>query len=374
MRNLGFELNKSTILNRLNQYSIFAKYLEIDEDRLVYHIVNKKNMFSPFREEESPSVGFMYSDPSKSESGKTDFERYGQLRMRDFAASEYQRDRIFWGDCFDLVGLILGYNSKDPLEFNKILLDIAVRFDLINGEEKDIELPKLDLSKFKNRITIDVQRREWNDWDKAFWNKNLISTALLNRERVYPVWRYWIERERDYIPNYIYNNPKDPCYAFYTGKGEDGIKKIKLYFPYRRKELRYLSNNNDVAGLDDITEGDNIIIAKSYKDRLTLLYIFFYTGSDIKVLGLPSENHRLDIATGIYIYNKFKSRYVFADYDLEGIKLMNYYKREYNFIPIFFKENKPVKDISDYASRYGLDNTINLFKTCKLFNYEPSTD
>ena len=220
---MGRHINTNTytkhyILSKISQELIFSTYFNIPIETIQYCIKTNELIISPIREDNHPTCGFRY-------------DTKGRLKFRDFAG-------YFWGDCFDAVALVISkaygreFNVNKKQDFVHILKHISLTFkDIINNEAKDPNIiTKIEdgISKLKkDKPIIDLVVREWNKNDIAYWTKFGISIKDLNINFVYPVDQFYINRKQNPEPKYYYDE-KDPCYAYYLGKGNDNINNYKL--------------------------------------------------------------------------------------------------------------------------------------------------
>ena len=121
------KLTKQYILSKVSQVTIFATYLNLSNSIIQQCIDNRTLIVSPLREDIHPTCGFMY-------------DNRGKLKFKDFAG-------YFWGDCFDLVALVMSniykkeYDISKKEDFVKVLKHITFTFkDIFYGKEKDITL------------------------------------------------------------------------------------------------------------------------------------------------------------------------------------------------------------------------------------------
>ena len=128
MRNINSsKLNKQYILEKISQVTIFSTYLAIPNDVIQHCIDTGELICSPIRDDVHPTCGFRYDNK-------------GKLKFKDFSGH-------FWGDCFDVVALIMSgiynkqYDISNKDDFIKILRHITFTFkDVFYGKEKDINL------------------------------------------------------------------------------------------------------------------------------------------------------------------------------------------------------------------------------------------
>jgi hypothetical protein len=374
MKKITNLINKQFILNNVNQVSIFSKYTSLDETIINNCIDRGKIIKSPVRLDDKPSVGFKYNNK-------------GILKMRDFGG-------FFWGDCFDIVALILskGGNTisvNDKEGFKYILLHIAKTFDIANGIDIDTNnIPQLlSITKATKKI-ITFNPRQWDANDKRYWitqYDNIFTFDYLLANNVYPVETYWIDSFSQPEPKYYYTR-KDPCYAYYLGQDKDNVANIKLYFPNRKdtNNPKFISNNNSFQGINNITgKYDKIVLCKSYKDVLALRQIerlSFLTGTfRILFIAYPSENYLMNDDVFGWLFDLLIEKDIdniinFLDFDRAGRRTSKYCKDNYGIPYIFITNgelglpNHKVKDITDFIKKYGKLATIKIFNN--VINYD----
>lgn len=351
--------SKKYILEKVSQINIFSKYFDIPIEIIQHCIDTGELILSPIREDRHPTVGFRY-------------DNRGKLKMRDFAG-------YFWGDCFDAVAYILSITNKKQLfvnnktDFIKILQHITFTFkDIFYGESVDDTLTKeikeaIDFSKNLKPV-IDLVVRNWNEYDKLYWEQIGVNLQHLNINFVYPIEQYYINKNTNPEPKYFYKTT-DPCYAYFQGKDRKGINSIKLYFPNRNKKsaAKFICNYNHLEGIYNLDKNNYnyIIITKSTKDRLsigcTLASIFPYgvfQNITIGVINIPHETYKLrDIE-----YNWLKSKLVeggklvsLMDNDRVGIKEANWLRKVYSIIPIFIPKISGCKDFAEYRAKTSIE-------------------
>ena len=381
---MGRHINTNTytkhyILSKISQELIFSTYFNIPIETVQHCIKTNELIVSPIRDDNHPTCGFRY-DPS------------GRLRFRDFAG-------YFWGDCFDAVALVISkaygreFNVNKKQDFVHILKHISLTFkDIINNEAKDPNIiTKIEdgISKLKkDKPIIDLVVREWNKDDVVYWTKFGISIKDLNINFVYPVDQFYINRKQNPEPKYYYDE-KDPCYAYYLGKGNDNINNYKLYFPKRTKDShsRFICNCNHLEGILNLTERDytHIVITKSTKDRIALgsalrYYTSLYRGSNIKigVINIPHETYRLREIELNWLKDKLRfdgEIVTFMDNDRTGMMEAIYFNKEYGFKPILIPKEYGAKDFAELASMLAINTICELIKqTIENLKYDRRKD
>ena len=360
------EYTKNYILNKISQELIFSTYFNIPIEIINDCIKNDTHILSPIREDNHPTCGFRYNNK-------------GQLKFRDFAG-------YFWGDCFDAVALVISkaynkeFNVNNKKDFIQILKHISLTFkDIINNEEKDPNLiTKIHdgISKLRrDKPIIDLVIREWNNTDIEYWKQFKIDIKDLNINFVYPIEQYYINIKQNPEPKYYYN-VKDPCYAYYLGKGSDNINNYKLYFPKRTKSEhnRFICNCNHLEGILNLSERNYnyIVITKSTKDRISIssvlkYYNSLYGGANIKigVINIPHETYKLRDIELDWLLDKltYNGKLLsLMDNDRTGLIEAIYLKKEFGITPIIIPKKYSAKDFAELA------NKLNIDELCKLIN------
>ena len=114
------KLTTRYILEHVSQEVIFSTYLNLSIDTIKYCINTGELIISPLRYDRHPTCGFRYDER-------------GKLKFRDFAG-------YFWGDCFDIVALVIStiYNRNiqvnNKQDFITVLRHITFTFkDIFYG-------------------------------------------------------------------------------------------------------------------------------------------------------------------------------------------------------------------------------------------------
>lgn len=351
-------LNKNYILSKISQISIFSAYLNISDSLIQYCIDTGELILSPIRDDNHPTVGFKY-------------DNRGRLKMKDFAG-------YFWGDCFDIVALIMSaiynreFNVSDKKDFITILRHITIRFkNVFYGQEKDINLSNeisysLDILK-RRKPNIELVVREWNVYDNIYWSKLGVSIQYLNTHFIYAVEQYYINRKFNPQPKYFYN-VDDPCYGYLLGKDKaSGIYNMKLYFPQRQHGYtRFITNCNHLEGIYnlELNNYDIIIITKSTKDRLciganvmAMMSLYRETANiNIGVINIPHETYKLRTIEYDWLKSKLKEDTgklcSLMDNDRVGKIEANYLKNHFDIIPLMINKRYNAKDFAELRSKY----------------------
>jgi hypothetical protein len=369
------KLTKQLILSKVSQVTIFSTYLNLSDKIVQYCIDTRELICSPIRDDIHPTCGFRYDNK-------------GKLKFRDFAG-------YFWGDCFDIVALIMGgiynkqYDISNREDFVKVLRHITFTFkDIFYGQEKDINLINeinTGIVAIKHKKpNIELVVRNWNEYDKEYWGKFGVPLQYLNINFIYPVEQYYINRKINPEPKYFYN-ANDPCYGYCLGQDRSGVYNIKLYFPNRNKTVtRFITNCNHLEGIYNLdkTDYDIIVITKSTKDRVSLGAAILrinslYGGVDKKVgvINIPHETYKLRQNEFDWLKGKLSDRgkiVSLMDNDSTGKHEAIWLRNNYQIIPLLIPVIYCAKDFAELVSKHKFDEVVNLIKQTinYISNYE----
>lgn len=369
------KLTKQLILSKVSQVTIFSTYLNLSDKIVQYCIDTGELICSPIRDDVHPTCGFRYDNK-------------GKLKFRDFAG-------YFWGDCFDIVALIMGgiynkqYDISNREDFVKVLRHITFTFkDIFYGQEKDINLINeinTGIVAIKHKKpNIELVVRNWNEYDKEYWGKFGVPLQYLNINFIYPVEQYYINRKINPEPKYFYN-ANDPCYGYCLGQDRSGVYNIKLYFPNRNKTVtRFITNCNHLEGIYNLdkTDYDIIVITKSTKDRVSLGAAILrinslYGGVDKKVgvINIPHETYKLRQNEFDWLKGKLSDRgkiVSLMDNDSTGKHEAIWLRNNYQITPLLIPIIYCAKDFAELVSKHKFDEVVNLIKQTinYISNYE----
>lgn len=363
-------LTKDYIESKISQELIVSKYLDIPIEVVQDCIQHNHLIESVFRDDDyNKSMGIQYNNK-------------GRLKVRDFGGFG------FFEDVYGVVAYVLSLICDRKIETNNkqdfyyVLKHIAYTFsDIIDDKEVDENVTDMIRNAIaigkQKRAIIEIVPRSWNQNDKTIWNKWGISLNYLNTHFVIPVDQYYIDRGVNTDPKYYYKS-KDPCYAYMLGQNRKGIQLIKLYFPKRPKEKRFITNCNVLEGLLNLERNDYdyILITKSSKDRLSIgSYLSsqpFYGGGrqlNIGVINLPSENYHLKQNEYDWLKTKLiPDGMIFSllDFDYTGRLGAKHLLEQYNIPYLFITRgefglpNYGCKDFAELHDKYSIKE-INQF-------------
>lgn len=309
------DLKAETILAKIDPYDIYRFYIgDFTLGRAIH---------SPLRKDENPS--FCVKMSSKS----------GNIYHIDYAKDDIK------GDCFDFVQQMYGLN------FDQALKKVAQDFGIIDGTEKykkivSTEAKEKALARPKH---IHIITRNFSEEELAYWSEYHLTKEDLVRDRiVFAIKQLRISRK--VIPNY----DKTLRFGYYFNPF------WKVYRPLMPKDKKWIFNNtpNDTMyGLENIREGEDILVTKSVKDYLVLRKVF------PNVCGVQHESVGAINKTNIeLLQKKCKNVYIFFDNDEVGVRSCTYYNQfgfNYVNIPKKYHEENRIKDPSDFVKAFGFD-------------------
>lgn len=298
-----------------------------------------------------PVVPYMFRSPLRLDNAPTmKFyrRRNGKLILRDYAG-------YFWGDCFDLVTVKTGKKFYDALE------DIAKRFKLINGEATNVirtpVQPKFVIESQSNEIR--VKRMDWTHEHLAFWERICVSRHTLEKFRVSPLERAWLNNE----PVFWYGKKKEIAFVYHFP--EYGPYEYKLYFPYREKYRFLHTNANILQGYHLLPEtGPYVVVTKSYKDVICMSEFGIPACAPMAETQIVSDLEAEDLMKRFSL--------VFTMFDIDkpaGVISMQKMKRKWKWQPLFLysrmRSNPQPKDFTDFVKKYKRADTLLLINYVK---------
>lgn len=348
---------KSYILENLSQIEIFAKMLGVLESE-IETCLSGEPILNSIRGERTPSVHMRYVQDKSTNRTK--------IQMRDFG------DRRYSGDCFDIMGIILGVDATDNKGFVQVckaILNLQTYKKFLS--ESDVKITP------KGIIDISFIPRPWlyedEKWCTAF---GLTPNAMETIVKCYPVEIAYIGKA---TPSYNYR-VNDPCYAYLIGRYRN-TNLIKLYFPKRKrggKYPRFITNNP--FPFDDLTpfkKYDVLVLTKSLKDKAVLVNELFHTKAFIKIFNegvtldvrsVSSETDNITEVQARLLQGMYGMIVTCFDFDRQGCYTSALYRRQYGFIPMMLTNGKfnstfnyGAKDITEYRTNFG-DNTLSLLE------------
>ena len=316
------------ILSKVDDRDIYKRY--IGED-----ISFNKNIKSPFREEDFPSLSFIQSNKT----GMTLWRDWG-----DIAQSSPE-------SVFSFVKKLFGLSFIEAIE------QIENDFFINKGNEL---VPVIKLSsENKRKIVphkkkeIELETRAFNLTDKIFWEEFGISIPTLIEFDVIGIARVYINKK-------LLKESKDsrPIYAYKMY--ENGETYYKIYDPKAiDKKYKWLFNGhqNTLLGFDQLPlSGDIVVLTKSLKDVM-VLYEY-----GIPAFSMQSENVMLPKDLYHKLAKRFDNIVLFYDNDKPGRAFLGKISNAYQLQELFIPNRYKTKDISDFVQLYGKERGKKLIK------------
>lgn len=313
-------LTKEVILSKVSEEEIFARYGVPVEDGVFR---------SPLRTDRHPTCNFYR-------------RRNGRLYLRDHAG-------FFWGDCFDLV------MQQHRVSFGGALKRVAEDFgltDKVTFQER-IPLRKIEIPILVS-ADIRVKRRNWNEYDRAFWKRWDFKRETLELFHISPIDRAWINDESIYA----YRKKGEEAYVYHFGQYD-----YKVYFPWRDSR-RFVHNTSWVLqGYMQLpASGEFVVITKSLKDVAKLYEFGIPAVAPMSETTLPSPAQMEELA------ERFGRIIVFYDNDRPGrrqvVRMLRTYGKQFALEPILMPQGQP-KDFTDYYEKRGKESTLSLIEHVK---------
>lgn len=254
------------------------------------------------------------------------------------------------GDVFSFVSNLHNISYKEA---------VKLVVDTLEGNKSDyIKIKPIDDFKFEiSNTEIYPYFRKFSESDLNYWNTFCISLKTLNKYNVNVCDRVFMFGKKD--PLELKYSPSNPIfsYTFRTG----GYKVYRPLNPTKRGKFFSNVNEWDVQGLAQLPEsGKTLIITSSLKDVMVI--------DECELPSIAPQGEGISIPEKIvdYLYACFEDIYVLYDSDDAGYKYSKKISEQFGFKSIFIPEEFGVKDISDFAKKYGLEKTKSLLQ--KLVN------
>jgi hypothetical protein len=305
------------LLSKISEKAIYEYYLRHDiKDGQLYAC--------PFHEDSSPSLGFKLM-PSTV------------LIHRCFGCGER-------GNAINFVSKLLGLSYWDTVK--RIHSDMVT--NNTNYSKLDISMQTTSFTK-ENNTRIFPVFQNFNIVDFNYWNQYSIPLSLLQKYDINACKQVFIKTRENKLVLFAEYSKKNPVYCYTIDNT------YKIYKPLNPTKLgKWLSTTKaeDIQGMKQLpTRGEMLIITSSMKDLLVLKVLGY------NAIALGGEGNRIPAKILDYLHASFDKILVFYDNDLAGInygrKLASEIDSEYFYIPEIYKE----KDISDFTSIHGLEQT-----------------
>lgn len=245
------------------------------------------------------------------------------------------------GNIFYLVGLLYGLKREEDI-FRQIDLDFGGQ--LFEDTPKHAILPRLvKPPENKEPSSIRIKSKPFSKEGLAFWAKYGIQEEDLKYEEIYEVQYFWTT-----VSQQVPYTPQSLCFAYKIGSF------YKLYQPYN-KEFKFIQDYPEqfVEGWLQLEYKQPLcIITKSKKDVAVLRKLGY------EAVSPKSETTMIQLKQMEWLLTRYERILVLFDNDGKhnGIN----YIQEYGLPLIFVPISSGTKDISDFRSRYGEEETKKL--------------
>ncbi len=291
-------LDEQAISERIDDYSIYAYYIEFE-----------------------PELGKAYNSPIRNDDNIPSFALYEynkKIFFKDHALGES-------GTVFKFIKLL--YNYKSLLEaYSKVNIDFDL--GLLGGKDLPRNNKKATLVNNIKRNTfigIKIHSKSINSKDYIkFWKLLDIGQQVLEMYHVTEPDTIVMQYETRQKPFY----PKELSIAY-------RIKyKYQIYFPHKLKGKKFINNypSDYVLGYAQLTYKNKfLIITKANKEIL-----FFRQHFDWDTISGKSETTMITRSSMLLLLQKYTTIYIWLDNDIPGQKAQNKYLEEYPFlVPIY---------------------------------------
>lgn len=319
------DITKSYLLDRASQETYLEYYLGIPV---------KKGLFkSPLRQDNSPTCAFyrnvqgdiIFKDFSGHFSGN-----FISVVMFKYDCSYYKALRIIAND--------FGYIKCSKLQKNPKPVNISNTIFKDAGE-----------------ACIQIESQEFTKDELNWWNQYGITEKILKKFRVFSCKTVFLNGRI-----FTYSSPRHPIFGYYRGKNDNDTELWRIYLPkHRSREPRFLSNWKSIMlqGVKQLPkEGNVLVVTKSMKDVMCLYSL------GITAVAPNSENLFLTENQFKKLQKRFKHIILLYDNDLAGISNMNKFKKQFGVKCMWIPRSYKAKDISDFYSKYGREETLKLIE------------
>lgn len=316
-------LTKDSILQKVSEEDIFARYLGIYPDY-------QRSFKNPLRTDTNPGCVFYINS-------------HGRIKFKDYGG------HYDW-DCFNVVEKAYGLTFKEALK--KVAGDYSI--EGVQPLQNVVRQPK-------EKLQIRVKFRAWNKEDKEYWKgKYQQSSKELEAQHTFPISHTWFLRSNGILELFYVYKHGDPAYAYCFPNNE-----YKIYLPKRPKGQKFRQSNGEIVqGLDLLPEkGHILIITKSMKDVICMRK--FSKVCDFYSIAPMSETQLIPQEVIDNVKQRFDYVFTLFDFDRAGIKLMRKYEEAYELYHLMFGYEYKVQGIKDFADHLeikGIEETENLIK------------
>lgn len=302
-----------------------------------------------------------YKSPLRTADKRPSFNVYcvsGSLRYKDFGHSE--------GSCFDFVKHLRNTDFSGALSTISQEMNLNLREKKVTYKDySDLHLQ--DLKRFTRG-----RAREWQEYDKNYWQQYHISSETLAFFDIYPGQEVWTRREGEAWKRIWVNQPDNPIYLYKIEEYEilpEGIvfsnPGIKAYRPFQTEEYsrdptwKWFTgiSGNYMQGLKQLPmSGRLLFITSSLKDVATLYQV------GIPAIAPNAENSHISNELIEVLKSRFNNIYVNYDSDDTGVRASQQFTVEHGLLYWNVPKIYEAKDVSDLVNKTSQETLINELK------------
>lgn len=267
----------------------------------------------------------------------------GEYRWKDFSSG------LFGSSPYDLIQQIVYEETGERPEFKEVLADVKSQYRewvAENGEYREIELD-VDNYLFETKVLYDV--RSFAPHDLQYFETFYITEERLKAYNIKPLenfqlYRQYPGKDNSWINKFFKQVTSHYSYGFFNAKRQ----LIKIYNPYS-DNLKHISLKNEILGHDQLRyQADNLIIASSMKDLLSLDSF----NLDCEYIAPMSEKMIIDVEDIKFFKSMYKNVFTLFDNDKTGVQAMMLYKKLYDINFIYIPR---YKDIAEFCANEPYD-------------------
>lgn len=278
-------------------------------------------------------------------------------RGQRFIMKDYG-DSSWYGDCFTIVGKIIGKNTTTEFMDILIYIDADMNLGCLDGtfDSSKINRPTVTPDEFarKNPLEFKAVYRNFTNYELEYWNTYGITLPTLRRYNVRSIEKCKFVKsvEKEYT---VYSTKKQPAFGYFFSDN----KGIKLYRPKSENRFLYAGElpNPYMFGYEQLPEnGELIIITGGEKDVMSL------AAHGFNAICFNSETAFIRNNIFTELSKRFEKVVIMYDSDATGVKeSANRIKDASSFglenvtsLTLPLAGTKEEKDVSDY---FRLGNT-----------------
>lgn len=216
----------------------------------------------------------------------------------------------------------------------------------------------------RSEITLEVNVREWRQYDIDYWASYGVPLEWLKYAEVYPISHKIVTKDG---VRSVFGADK-LAYAFIERK--EGRITMKIYQPLNQEGYKW-ANTHDRSVVSLWTKipetGDKVVICSSLKDALC-----FWANTGIPSLALQGEGYGMSDTAILELKRRYKEIYILFDNDKAGLADGKKLAERTGFTNLILPQFDGGKDVSDLMKCKGRDAFIATINC--LFNPEAPND